>query len=108
MECGIQKVRISQMSLAKHDNQQREVRVSSQQKHETRILKPKRESRALPAECELRVSEPCVSDLRCKDSFQKLKSPRKPEAVLFDPLRRIKGLSDKEEECSSNRSIMLL
>ena len=57
------KVRVSQMSLAERDNQQCEVRVSSQQRHETCVSKPKCESRLCSAERELRVSEPYVSDL---------------------------------------------
>ena len=61
------------------------VRVSSQQRHETHVSKPKRENRVRSTERELLISEPCVSDLRYKDSFQKLKSPRIPEVVLFDP-----------------------
>jgi len=39
MERGTQKVRISQMLLTKRDDQQREVRISSKQRHETRVSK---------------------------------------------------------------------
>ena len=55
-------VRISQMSPGKCDNQKREVRASSQQKCETRVSKPKRESHIYYAECELHISEPCVTE----------------------------------------------
>ena len=73
------------MSLAICDNQQRESRVSSQQRCKTNISEPKRESRVYLTGRELRVSEPCVSALRSKYSSQKLKSPRQSEANLFDP-----------------------
>jgi len=69
-ECGTQKVCVSQMLLAERDNQQCEVRVSSQQRHETRIFKPKRECRVCSAERELRVSEPCVSELDARLTFE--------------------------------------
>ena len=82
---GTQKVRVSQVSLTKCRNQQREVRVYAQQRRETRVLKPKRDSHVCSIECELCVSEPCLSELRHKDGSQKLKSPQKPEANLFDP-----------------------
>ena len=64
-------VHISQLSLGKCDNQQREICISSQQRYETRVSKPKRESRVHFTECELRISEPCafgtwVSELRHK------------------------------------------
>ena len=75
-----------QLSLTKCDNQQYEVCVSSQQRRETCILKQKRKSRVCFTERELRISEPCISDSRRKDGSQKLKSSRKLEANLFDPL----------------------
>ena len=86
-KCKAHEVRVSQMSSGKHDNQQREVRVSSQQRHETRISKPKCESRVYSTERELRISEPCdpetyVSELRRKIN---IRSPRRLEACLFDP-----------------------
>jgi len=97
-------VRAPQVSQDKCDNQQREVRVSSQRRHEIRVSKPKRESRVCPTEHGLRVSKPCVpetcvSELRCKVNIhslttqvrRELKSPRpqRLEAGLFDPFRQI-------------------
>ena len=78
----IEKVRVSQLLLARRDNQQREVCVSSQQRRATRVSKPKRESCACSTRRELCISEPCVSVLR---RSQELKSPQKPEANLFGP-----------------------
>jgi len=88
-EHGTHGVHVSQVLLVGRNNQQREVRVSSQQRHETRVSKQKRESCVPSTQHELYVFEPCVLDLRCKDSFQKLKIPQKFEASLFDPRRRI-------------------
>jgi len=73
------------VSLTRYDNQQRESRVSSQQRRKTNALEPKCESFIYLIGRELCVSEPCVSALQCKDSSQKLKSPRQPKADLFDP-----------------------
>ena len=99
-ERGTHKVRVSQVSLGKCDNQQCEVRISSQQRHETRVSKQKHESRVCSIERELHVSEPCapeicVSELRCKVNIcspmakvrRELKSlhPQRLEAGLFDP-----------------------
>ena len=82
------------MLLGKHDNQQREVRFSSQQRRETHVSKPKWESRVYSTECELRVSEPCLTKT-CKVNIRSptakirrdMKSPRpqRLEAGLFDP-----------------------
>ena len=72
-ERGTHKVCVSQVSLDKCDNQQCEVRVSSQQRHETRVSKPKRESRICSIERELRVSEPCVTET-CKGVVKSLSS----------------------------------
>ena len=76
---------MSQPSLTKGDNQQREVCVSAQQRHETHVSKSKHESCACSAQCELHVFEPYVFDSRRKGDSQKLKSPRQPEANVFDP-----------------------
>ena len=109
---------ISQVSPDKCDNQQCEVRVSSQQRHETRVSKPKRESRVCSTERELRIFEPYVIET-CKVNIRSpmakvrkdLKSPhsQRLEVGLFDPPSNgSKGLLDQEEECSSNHSTMLL
>ena len=93
-------VHVSQMSPGKHDNQQREVRVSSQQRRGTRVSMPKRESRVCSTECEVRVPEPCapetcVSELRRNVNVRsptvtvrkEMKSPRpqRLETGPFDP-----------------------
>ena len=71
--------------LAKRDNQQRKVRIPSQQRREACVLEPKCESRVCLTGRELRISEPCFSDSRRKGGSQKVKSPRQPKANLFDP-----------------------
>jgi len=73
---GSQKACVSQASLPRCDNRQRESRVSSQQRRKTRVSEPQRESCVHFTGRELRVSEPCVSALRSKDNSHKLKSPR--------------------------------
>jgi len=93
-------VLISQLSPGKHDNQQREVRAFSQQRHETRVSKPKCESRVCFKEHELCISEPCafeacVSELRRKVNIfsptakvrREVKSPhpQRLKVGLFDP-----------------------
>jgi len=87
------------VSLARCNNQQREVRVSSQQRRETRVSKPKCDSCVWPTECELRVFEPCILELRRRDGSQKLKSHQKPETSLFDPL-----LTDLRDYLTKKRS----
>jgi len=78
---GTQQPCVSQASLPRCDNWQRESRVSSQQRRQTRVLEPQRKS------CfhEIHVSEPCVFALRSKENSRKLKSPRQSTANLFDP-----------------------
>jgi len=103
------------VSPDKRDNHQREVRVSSQQRHDTRISKPKRESRVYSTERELHVSEPCppetsVSELRRKVNIRfltarvrrELKSPHPQilEASLFDP-----SLTDLKDYLIKKRSV---
>jgi len=100
IECGTHKDCVSQVSPDKHDDQQHEVRVSSQQRHEICVSKLKRKSRVCSTERELHVSEPCtpetcILELRHKVNIhsltarvrRELKSPRPQglEAGPFDP-----------------------
>ena len=79
------------MLLAEHDNKQNEVRVSFQQRRETRVSKQKCESRVYSTERDLRISEPCVLKLQRKVNIQELKSPHPQKIVvgLFDPPQQI-------------------
>ena len=108
-------VRFCQVSPDKHDNQQHEVRVSSQQRYETRISKPKCESRICSIEHELRISASCaletsVSELRRKVNIRSLTArvrrelkssrPQILEAGLFDP-----PPTDLRDYLTKNRSV---
>jgi len=88
-ECETHEVCVSQVSLDKRNNQQREVRLSYQQRHETCVSKPKCESRVCSTERELRVSEPCapetcISKLRRKVNIRSSMQSCLT-AGLFDP-----------------------
>jgi len=93
-KCEAHEVRFSQMSSGKRDNQLREVRVSSQQRRETHVSKPKCEIRVCSTECELRISELCVTETRKVNirsptarvrKEQTCPHPQRLEAGLFDP-----------------------